>query len=783
MRQALHHPLSLALAAALVPGNLCAQSEAQPSPRDVHAAVVNASHRVPIHTQPDDPIGGAYGTWTSRQSYKASFHGDPTFIPVLGKEHPHNLEFRWRTTSVRRGEEELLEPGKRPVRSYTDDRYEYRYGRVTEAYDVLDDGLEQTFVLETPPGGTGDLVVTGQISTPLVGTDRAPAHGAIAFADASGAEIVRYGAAFALDADGVKLDLETALAGTEIRLVVPDRILREARYPLILDPLISSTVLQSSSTASYFDTDIGFDRDNNEYLLVYSRWVSGSDYDLFAWIHHRSFLTPGSVVFADVTSSWSSSEGCVASVDQPRKYVFALTRDFGVSGAAIRYRVHQGGDRTLHTTVNFIDPPSGITDHHPDVGGSLWARGFSRAMIVLQRTNLPIVTGQTSQVMAVPIDTATTLPTQSPEFAVQPIPGAPFTFPITARPAINKVGSFSRTGGTWVVAMQQTYLGSIAPQRWAIAARQIHSDGTQSPNAWQLPATSGTPEHTMGPKIAGFGNRGAYGHYGVVYTATPDSGALPGQPWGRRVMFARFDWVDGGAIQQQNVRQIDSTTTGSFVVGDCSYDRRTTSHWAITYSGPAGNSVNRLGNWGHVLESHSYGSPGTFLEQYNPGGIVWEDNGQFISTWSKSGANGGEFVVYKQTYRMPQAPVLAGTGCSTATLEWSTAYGGRGPWTDQQIGHGRTQVELTGAPPGALAILLLSLSPPIQLPLSGSGIAQGCNLLLSSYVVIPGPTAPGVWPFPLPGNYPEATYRFQAWHTDGVGLIRGTQRLEVELLR
>jgi hypothetical protein len=36
--------------------------------------------RIPIHTAPDD-LGTPYGIWAAADSYKASFHGDMTFVP------------------------------------------------------------------------------------------------------------------------------------------------------------------------------------------------------------------------------------------------------------------------------------------------------------------------------------------------------------------------------------------------------------------------------------------------------------------------------------------------------------------------------------------------------------------------------------------------------------------------------------------------------------------------------------------------------------------------------
>ena len=56
---------------------------------------------------------------------------------------------RWRTTSAKVGEVELVQDA--PQHHRADFRYEYRFGPITEAYDVLAEGLEQTFVLHQRP--------------------------------------------------------------------------------------------------------------------------------------------------------------------------------------------------------------------------------------------------------------------------------------------------------------------------------------------------------------------------------------------------------------------------------------------------------------------------------------------------------------------------------------------------------------------------------------------------------------------------------------------------------
>src|SRR5690606_23139412 len=192
--------------------------------------------RTPVHTAEADE-GVPYGLWAAGARYKASFHDGMTFVPYLGSEYPTTVEFRWRTTAVEVGGA-VLEAASEPRRTHTDYRVEYDLGSVVEAYDVRADGLEQTFVLERPLG-TGDLVVRGVVTSPLTAPDVPPAHQALEFRDAEGRAIVRYGAATAVDARGRRQPMRTCCSNGEVTLHLDGAWLRDAAYPVVVDPIIA----------------------------------------------------------------------------------------------------------------------------------------------------------------------------------------------------------------------------------------------------------------------------------------------------------------------------------------------------------------------------------------------------------------------------------------------------------------------------------------------------------------------------------------------------------------
>ncbi len=152
---------------------LAAHTQDQQIPADAQKAL---PFQVPIHTQVADPLGGEYGTWASGDEYKVSFHGDMTYYPAIADVEG---QVSWHSTSIRVGSHELIGQSD-AVRHNTDWRYEYRYGQVTEAYDVRPEGVEQTFVLSSIPT-TGDLVVSGRVGSKLQADEMSARHGAITF--------------------------------------------------------------------------------------------------------------------------------------------------------------------------------------------------------------------------------------------------------------------------------------------------------------------------------------------------------------------------------------------------------------------------------------------------------------------------------------------------------------------------------------------------------------------------------------------------------------------------
>src|SRR5688572_17350480 len=320
------------LLAALLPAALLAPTVLAQSPtNDAIAAPLPAA--IPIHSAPDDPIGGAYGIWAAGNGFKASFHGGFAFHPT----HARGTGVALAVASCRVGAHELHEPSHAAAPRWTDWRCEYDHGAFVEAYDVHAHGVEQTFVLAARPAATGDLVIELAVQSRLA--PRAAADGGVHFAGDDGAWHVAYGAAVAIDARGERRPMRTELDGTRIRLVCDAAWLERAVWPVTVDPLVQPN---PSLTTAPRITGVDVCRDDDE--TVRNLWIAitlengSGDRDLIV----RRFdagLANGVDVFVDVTAFWSTDGAQLAASGAGAKVGAVFTRDFGTQ-RALRWHLH-----------------------------------------------------------------------------------------------------------------------------------------------------------------------------------------------------------------------------------------------------------------------------------------------------------------------------------------------------------------------------------------------------------------------------------------------------------
>lgn len=223
---------------------------------------------------------------------------DPSFRTVFDASGVHYLAahatepLSISLSAVRRGEQavELQRDAWRGAGSVAE-RYVAR--DVVERVTAASGRIEWDVVLAAPPSGAGDLAITarldGAAGAPLVVVrDGRPA---LQVAVGGGTDVT-IGEIVVRDARGAELYRALPDVTTNaITLRVPDRVLDHARYPLTVDPTVSSPVTVASP-ATNFAPAMAYN--GTKWLVVWEQLVAGV-YDVY-----------GSLVNGDATGSAST---------------------------------------------------------------------------------------------------------------------------------------------------------------------------------------------------------------------------------------------------------------------------------------------------------------------------------------------------------------------------------------------------------------------------------------------------------------------------------------------
>jgi len=178
--------------------------------------------------------------WSGRHStYASRFDGALSVAPVIAEKKTRPNAITLRTTSIARGGREFLARRTAEPRSEATGSLAVGYDSFSEHIENRDDGVEQSWRFSTAPAGAGDLVVriavTGQ-------TFRARTEHGLHFWDAKSGVGVRYGLPTWIDARGVESPAALSYENGEIRLTVPEAVLRRSDFPAVLDPTVSPEI-------------------------------------------------------------------------------------------------------------------------------------------------------------------------------------------------------------------------------------------------------------------------------------------------------------------------------------------------------------------------------------------------------------------------------------------------------------------------------------------------------------------------------------------------------------
>ncbi|HEX5053697.1 MAG TPA: hypothetical protein VFZ65_18095 [Planctomycetota bacterium] len=675
-------PLVAALALA---GLAAAQAPSMPP------VPLDAIFPTPIHGAPADPEFGPYGHWSSGRDYKVSFGQQVVFYPRLGAGHAAHLPLAWRTESIASGGAIWRRFEAEAEITWNEHEWRLLRGDVVERWETRRDGVEQSFVLHERPAAGRDVVILGAVATPLAAAVRDPRHAPLDFCDARGEPVVRYGEAFAIDANGDRVAVATSWDGAVIGLVVPGEWLASAAMPVVVDPLLTrvsfGTAFNSAGVQSTDTVSALYRNDPHTICCVYSRLFTDNDIDAYGLMCNATF-TNVVTIWQDLPTYDTLLPHCAYN-SPADKWVIAFERRSTTSG--VRTYTHARSSTTTGSgTLSFLAGVGGYSNRRPDVGGVYFQGGVASVLLVFEQESNTNTSDAT--VKAAPLDCTNGV--------IGTAWNLDYPFPPYEQRAPSIV-SFAK-GTTFAVAWYR----ATSPVDYGIDAVRT---GFTGPLGLGISVDAGPGFDAVSPRIDGDPN----GHVLIAFTARNQI------TFASRVDYALFDWTNPSvpvALRQATVA--GGTLLSPVVLDGVAYDIDTRSHHTIVHHRGSAVTATRVGFTGGIVEQGAIATTGNavagsvgYLHATGTTGM----QGRYPIFFADS-AVGQPIWGSAMTYPTTQI-TATGTGCHGALL-----HGGAVP--QPYAGNGNFGVQADGLPAAALAVWVAAFGLG-SLPIPG---APGCTL-------------------------------------------------------
>jgi hypothetical protein len=249
-----------------VSGGAALLAQQPPAPLSLPSAALQG-----VHVSDPDPDGAI---WVRGERYKLGLTAAGVqYRPLFGPQAARDFPLRMRLAHCGSGGRELpLRKGaawQRDGERFTRDR-----GAVREAWQVTSHGAQFAFEVEQPlvPGA---LLLRVDAASDLVPGNAGPG---VHFA-APGLGHVHCSDATVFDADGARLDVPVTFVGGQLVIEVPSSFTAAARWPLLVDPLLT-TVAVDASVSDRRDARVACEPTTGNWLVVAEEHLSATDVDI-----------------------------------------------------------------------------------------------------------------------------------------------------------------------------------------------------------------------------------------------------------------------------------------------------------------------------------------------------------------------------------------------------------------------------------------------------------------------------------------------------------------------
>ncbi len=305
---------SLVIGAALTAGSFAASQSDPLLPAGGSDPVVEASHGAILRG--DEVVGGG-------RDYKVRFDSDGMeYVPALGSAHP-SMPFAFEVESIRRGDTVLHGvTGSRPTLADGDVACFDCGNGIVERFDVEANGVELSYVFPHRLPGSGDLVVRAKVRTELEAAPGVHDDGVTFWKKGVGG--VSFGDVTGIDAIGDCHDGWLRWDGEYLDLVLPAEFVDNARYPMVLDPLIGSTFDVNPHQTDWNDirADAAFDMSGDNYLVVWQRKFGVNDTDIRGQLVGSDGTLIGGLILIE-SATQVALNPCVANITDVDTFVVA----------------------------------------------------------------------------------------------------------------------------------------------------------------------------------------------------------------------------------------------------------------------------------------------------------------------------------------------------------------------------------------------------------------------------------------------------------------------------